>query len=143
MSQKRPIAKRYDVNEYEAQMLKIKSAQCGMKEAQYVRELITGCNPTEKPGKEFYDAMRDINRIGVNINQIAAVANATGAIDWEWLLQYTKDLSEKMMEIKRIVLQAKPVTKSYYEKLLYEQERARELGLPEPQYGDDLFPEDD
>ncbi|MBQ9199419.1 MAG: plasmid mobilization relaxosome protein MobC [Lachnospiraceae bacterium] len=142
MSQKRPIAKRYDLNEYEAKLLKEKARQAGMKEGQLVRELITGYAPTEKPGKDFFDAMNDINKIGININQIAAVANSTGYIDDKFLRQCVEELNKKMLDIKNIVLKAKPYPINYYEKLLIEQKRARAEGRPEPKYGDDLFPDD-
>ena len=118
MSQKRPIAKRYDLNETEAELLKIKS------------------------GKDFFEAMNDINKIGVNINQIAAVANTNGYIDDTFLRKCVEDLNNKMLEIKNIVLKAKPYPISYYEKLLLEQKKARAEGRPEPKFGDDLFPDD-
>lgn len=142
MSQKRPIAKRYDLNEYEAKLLKEKAKQAGMKEGQLVRELITGYAPTEKPGKDFFEAMNDINKIGVNINQIAAIANTNGYIDEAFFRQCVEDLNNKMLEIKNIVLKAKPYPISYYEKLLLEQKKARAEGRPEPKFGDDLFPDD-
>lgn len=139
MSLKRPIPKRYDLNEFENDMLKIKCRQAGMTEAALIRELITGYAPTEKPGKEFYDAMNDINKIGVNINQIAAVANSTGVIDTDWLKTQVELLNEQMLELKEIVLKAKPYHVSYYEKLIYEQQKARKEGNPPPKFGDDLL----
>ncbi len=139
MSLKRPIPKRYDLNEFENDILKVKSDQAGMSEAALIRELITGYAPTEKPGKEFYDAMNDINKIGININQIAAVANSTGVIDVEWLKKQVELLNEKMLELKAIVLKAKPYQVSYYEKLIYEQNKAKKEGRPVPKFGDDLL----
>ena len=139
MSKLRKIPKRFDVNDYEASLLAIKSKQCGLKEAQYIRELITGHGPKEKPGKEFYEAMNNINKIGVNINQIAAVAHSTGVIDVEWLKQLVEQLNKDMLEIKNIVLTAEPYHATYYEKLIYEQKKARQEGRPEPQFGDDLL----
>lgn len=139
MSLKRPIPKRYDLNEFENDMLKVKCQQAGMTEAALIRELITGYAPTEKPGKEFYDAMNDINKIGININQIAAVANSTGVIDTDWLKAQVKLLNEQMLVLKEIVLKAKPYHVSYYEKLIYEQQKARKEGSPPPKFGDDLL----
>lgn len=139
MSKLRPIPKRFDVNDYEAELLAIKSKQCGLKEGQYIRELITGHGPKEAPGREFYEAMNNINKIGVNINQIAAVANTTGVIDTEWLKVLADELNRQMLEIKTIVLSAEPYHATYYEKLIYEQKQARKEGRPEPKFGDDLF----
>lgn len=136
---KREVIKRFDLNEYEAALLRLKSAQCGLKEGPYIRELITGHAPKEAPGKEFYQAMNDINKIGTNINQIAAVANSTGVIDDEWLRQLASELNKKLLEIKRIVLDAEPYQASYYEMFMYEQRKAKEYGLTVPQKGDDIF----
>ena len=139
MSKQRPIPKRFDVNEYEAELLAIKANQCNLREGQLIRELITGFAPTEAPGKEFYDAIREIHKIGVNINQIAAVANGTGVIDVSWLNSLVESLNKQMLEIKEIVLKAKPYHHSYYDKLLYEQKKARREGIKEPKFGDDLY----
>lgn len=139
MSKTRKIAKRFDVNEYEAELLDIKAKQAGLKEGQLIRELITGYAPTEAPGKDFYAAIEEIRRIGTNINQIAAVANGTKVIDVNWLLSLAKELDAKMLEIKEIVIKSKPYHHSYYEKLIYEQKKARAEGRPVPEFGDDLF----
>lgn len=139
MSKLRPIPKRFDCNEYEAELLAVKAKQCGLKEGQLIRELITGYAPTEAPGKEFYDAINEIHRIGVNINQIAAVANGTGVIDSGWLAALVESLNKQMLELKEIVLKAKPYHHSYYDKLIYEQRKARTEGRTEPKFGDDLY----
>lgn len=139
MSKKRPIAKRYDLNEYEENLLQIKCRQSGLSQAALIRELITGYAPTEAPGKEFYECMNKINKIGININQIAAVANSTGVIDEKWLLEQVEELNAKMLELKEIVLSAKPYHATYYEKLIYEQKQARKEGKPVPSFGDDLI----
>lgn len=35
----------------------------------------------EKPGREFYEVMKQLSKIGVNLNQIAKKANQTNKID--------------------------------------------------------------
>lgn len=140
MSKNRPIAKRFDVNGYEAKLLAVKSRQCGLTEAAYIRELITGHGPKAAPGKEFYAAMNNINKIGVNINKIAAVACSTGVIDAGWLTALAESLNEQMLELKEIVLKAEPYHHSYYEKLLYEQKIAKKEGTEPPAFGDALYP---
>lgn len=139
MSKNRPIAKRFDVNDYEANLLAVKSKQCGLTEAAYIRELITGHGPKEAPGKEFYKAMNNINKIGVNINKIAAVACSTGVIDDGWLRKLAESLNRQMLELKEIVLKAESYHNSYYEKLLYKQKMAKKEGKAAPVFGDDLY----
>lgn len=132
---KRNVSKRFELNDYEAELLKLKAARCGLKEGAYLRELITGYVPKAAPGKEFYDAMNDINKIGVNINQIAAVANSTGVIDDKWLKELAADLHTKMLELKHLVLDSEAFYPDYDSWVINEQRRAKEYGLPFPQTG--------
>jgi hypothetical protein len=53
----------------------------GLNSAQYVRHLINGRVPQDRPGAEYFDLLRELRAIGRNINQIALVANAAGVID--------------------------------------------------------------
>ena len=139
MSKARKISKRIDLNEYEADLLRIKASQCGMKEGPYLRELITGYGPKTAPPAEFYEAMNRINRIGININQLAKVANETGVIDEKMFKNAYKELIKLMNEVKEIVQKPEPYQASYYERLIYLQRKARQEGKPEPKFGDDLF----
>lgn len=142
MSKKRPIPKRFDVNDYEARLLAIKSKQCGLSEAAYIRELITGHSPKEAPGKEFYKQMNNINKIGVNINKIAATACSTGVIDELWLKDEIRYLHDELLALKKTVLDAEPYHASYYEKLIFDQKEAEKTGKPVPAFGDNLIPSD-
>ena len=54
----------------------------------------------EKPPPEFYDLINEINRIGININQIAHVANMTGKIDVYRYEDNIKDLKKIIKLIK-------------------------------------------
>ena len=58
-----------------------KVQKCGMSREAYIRALISGITPTERPSAEVYDLLMELRRIGLNINQIAAKANSTGEID--------------------------------------------------------------
>jgi hypothetical protein len=138
---KRNVHKRIDLNEYEANLLRMKSQKANMKEAQYLRELITGACPVEAPGKEFYEAMNAINKIGVNINQVAMVANANGYVteeDAAYLKEQAAIVQKQMLEVKEIVLRARPYANTYYEKLLQKQKEARLAGQKPPEFGADL-----
>ena len=68
---KRAIKKQFWLNENENKMLKEKSKKTGLSEAEYLRCLIEGYNPKEKPDEEFYKIMRNLRAIGNNLNQIA------------------------------------------------------------------------
>lgn len=55
----------------------------------------------EAPPKEFYDLLNKINNIGININQIAHVANSTGEIYFETLKVYFSQIEKFIDEIRR------------------------------------------
>ena len=131
----RKIHKRLDLNEIEAKMLKMKSKQAGMTEAGYLREVIMGSCPVEAPPKQFYIEMENINRIGTNINQIAHVANTNGYVSDENIRDLGdmySDLQDRILEIKKIVLSARPYYATTYEDYLEQVEKAKREGRRPP-----------
>ena len=50
----------------------------------YIRKLILGKDIKEKPDYEFYEVMKQLSKIGVNLNQIAKKANQTNKIDKDY-----------------------------------------------------------
>lgn len=100
------VQKHFELTEYENKVLKSLTAKSGSgKEVDVIRDLILGCQLMEAPGGEFYDAVNEIRKIGVNMNQIAHMANATGMVDAEAYRKLAGELEEKLLEIKRIVLE--------------------------------------
>ncbi|MBQ6148591.1 MAG: plasmid mobilization relaxosome protein MobC [Oscillospiraceae bacterium] len=75
------IQKHFRFTLAEAEMLNIKAQKACLSESALVRALIKGYNPKEKPGVQFYEAMRQISGIANNINQLAAKAHSLGFID--------------------------------------------------------------
>ena len=67
---KRTIRKYYTLNRKEAEELKKKARKACRSEAGLVRELVRGYEPREKPGEEFYDAMRDMSKMADNLQHI-------------------------------------------------------------------------
>lgn len=100
------VQKHFELTEYENKVLQsLTSKSASGKEVDVVRDLILGCSLMEAPGEEFYDAINEIRKIGVNMNQIAHMANATGMIDAEAYKRNARELEEKMLEVKKIVLE--------------------------------------
>lgn len=66
----------------------------------YIRKLILGTQLKEKPDYEFYEVMKQLSRIGVNLNQIAHVANRTNNIDKDFYNQEAKEWRELSRKIK-------------------------------------------
>lgn len=65
----------------EKDILRKKACLVGMSESSLIRCWIKDIHPKEKPPPEFYDLINELRRIGINLNQIAHVANATHHIN--------------------------------------------------------------
>ena len=57
------------------------SEKVGVPREVYLRMLIMGTAPKEKPTADFYSIMKELNAIGNSLNQIAKVANSKGFIN--------------------------------------------------------------
>lgn len=61
--------------------------------------LIAGYVPSVLPSEEFVEILKQLRRIGVNINQIAYKANSMGTIDSD---SYHRDYLELQSEVSKI-----------------------------------------
>ena len=139
---KRIIQKRFDLSQLEADLLHGKAVFCGMSEAQYLRELICASQPTEAPPREFYLACNDINKIGVNINQIAKMANISGIVsqeDIEYIRSVAVEIAKNLFEIKKTVSTPRYYSASYFDQYAHACKQARKEGRPIPDPGDDII----
>lgn len=96
----RRIKKQIWLNDEEDYILKTRSEAVGMNASDYIRKLLVGYKPKEKPSEEFYVAIKNIRAIGNNINQIARMANARGVVD---MLRFNKEvdkLDQLIIDIK-------------------------------------------
>lgn len=100
----RNIKKQIWLDEEESQMLKEKSRKSGMKEAPYIRSLIRGCVPREKPGKEFYEVMKQLRGIGINLNQIAKRTNTLGYVEAKYYQEEAEKWNAFIIEVKKAFL---------------------------------------
>ena len=82
---KRTVKKQFWLSREEAEALQKNAERTCLTEAAFVRLLIKGFMPKERPDEQFYKEMKQLAAIGNNINQIAAKVNSTGEIDGERL----------------------------------------------------------
>ncbi len=85
----------------------------GYSRSSYMRSLLRGLVPKPAPSRELIGFIYELNKIGVNINQIAKVANMTGSV-------MERDYAENYKELKALMDQIK-----------------EELLKPEKRYGND------
>ncbi len=57
----------------------------------YIRAVLSDTVPVEIPPVSYVDLLKELSRIGNNINQIAAVANALGVLNYK---EYCKDYAK-------------------------------------------------
>lgn len=66
----------------------------------YIRRLILEQEIKEKPDYEFYEVMKQLSKIGVNLNQIAYKANSINVIDKDYYKEQAKVWNEFAKEVK-------------------------------------------
>lgn len=85
-------------------------AKSGINREAYLRTLIMGNVPTEKPSEDFLEVINQLRRIGTNINQITVIAHQTGAVDYATLSQEIQLINDNILEIRRKVYLPTKVT---------------------------------
>ena len=68
------------VNEKELAMLDRKAQRSHLTRAAYIRQLIRGYIPRDAPPPDYYAMMKELYRIGNNLNQIAQKAHVLNVI---------------------------------------------------------------
>ena len=77
----RELRVQFRLNNIEYECFRCLVDRSGLSIESYMRKLITGIIPKDKPPPDFYMMMRELHKIGVNLNQIAYKANALDLID--------------------------------------------------------------
>ena len=96
----RRVKKQIWLSDDEDYILKTKSQAVGMNASDYIRHLIIGYKPKEKPPEEFYNNFKEIRRIGKNINQIARLASASNKVYMLYFQKQIDMLDNFIIEIK-------------------------------------------
>ena len=55
------------------------AAKTGLPKTTYIRHMINGCCPKEKPPAEFWRILREIHTLGNNLNQLTRLAHQFGS----------------------------------------------------------------
>ncbi|MFZ5974031.1 MAG: plasmid mobilization protein [Bacillota bacterium] len=100
---KRNIRAQVWLNAREYQMLKRNAKKTCLSQETYLRTLINGMILKESPSPDYYAMMRELHAIGVNLNQIAAKANATGVIDAFTYSENARLLQKSLLRIQSAV----------------------------------------
>ena len=99
---KRNVATLFRLNRKEAEVLDKKVKKSGLSREAYLRHLINGVVPRDAPPSDYYSMMRELHKIGNNLNQIAQKAHTLNVIDVQ---RYDKDM-RKFEETVRLITEA-------------------------------------
>ena len=69
------------LTEEEHSHLAVQAQKAGLTRGQFLRNVVMGIQLRARPPDTYYKLLKEINAIGVNINQIAHIANLTKLLD--------------------------------------------------------------
>lgn len=96
---KRNVAILFRLNRKEAESLDKKVKKSGLSREAYLRQLIQGLVPKDAPPPDYYSMMRELHKIGNNLNQIAQKAHVLNVIDVQ---RYDKEMRRFEETVRKI-----------------------------------------
>ena len=96
---KRNVAILFRLNRKEAEALDKKVKKSGLSREAYLRHLISGVVPRDAPPLDYYSMMRELHRIGNNLNQITQKAHTLNVMDVQ---RYDRDMRMFEDTVKKI-----------------------------------------
>lgn len=103
VNRKRDISKQFYINEEEEKILKEKMNKAGFDNfGAYARKMVLDGYVIKPDYKSIKDLVREINKIGVNINQIAKRINETNRVYDEDIIEIKREQEEiwQLLELK-------------------------------------------
>lgn len=101
MRKRKNLTKTY-LSDEEDDILKNLCERAGRSKSCIIRNMIKGYRLSEKPDKEFYDAINQLNRLNANVNQIRLRLNTGGSVTDEMLLDVMDDIRHFTNELREV-----------------------------------------
>ena len=98
---KRNIKKQIWLDTKEDELLKKKSKEAGLTEAEFIRSLIKGYRIKAQPAEEIKFFQKDLYGIANNINQIARVANSRYSVSYNDYKYISDTLADFILRFER------------------------------------------
>ena len=99
---RRNIPFMFRLNEQEAEAFRARVKRSGLTQEAYVRQVIRGKIPRDAPPPDYHAMMKELHKIGNNLNQIAQKAHVLNVIDVQ---RYDRDM-KKFEETVRLITEA-------------------------------------
>lgn len=96
---KRNVPILFRLNRKEAENLDKKVKKSGLNREAYLRQVINGVVPKDAPPPDYYSMMRELHKIGNNLNQIAQKAHTLNVIDVQ---RYDQDMRQFEKTVAKI-----------------------------------------
>ena len=94
----------FRLNRKEAEALDKKVKKSGMNREAYLRQIIQGIVPKDTPPPDYYSMMRELHKIGNNLNQIAQKAHTLNVIDVQRYDEALRYYEKTVKDITKAVL---------------------------------------
>ena len=92
------------LNRKEAEALNKRVKKSGLSREAYLRHLVNGLVPQDAPPPAYYDFMRELHRIGGNLNQIAQKAHVLGVMDERRYDEEMRKFNQLVRDITKAVI---------------------------------------
>lgn len=96
----RNIKKNFYLNNKEDTILKNKCQKAKISQSEFLRKVILDYEIKEKPDKEFYDTIKTLRGISINLNQIAKKANSLKLVDEPFYNKTVAELNKFILQVK-------------------------------------------
>ena len=106
---KRNIEIKVRLNRKEAEALNKRVKKSRLSREAYIRHLIEGSIPREAPPPDYYTMMRELYRIGNNLNQIAQKAHVLNVMDVQRYDAAIRELEAAIKTITEAVVLPQPM----------------------------------
>lgn len=83
----------------------------GRNESAVIRSLIVGHQLKEKPGEDFYQALRDLRSLAVNLNQLTKYAHTIGVVSSAEMDKLIKEIRKMLVDLQKAILLPETIPK--------------------------------
>ena len=105
----RKIEIKVRLNRKEAEALDKRVKKSGLSREAYLRQLISGFIPRDAPPPDYFSMMRELYRVGNNLNQIAQKAHVLNVIDVQRYDASVRDFEQAVKKITDAVILPQPM----------------------------------
>lgn len=91
------------LTEKEMKGLNDRIKKTGLTKSAYIRKIIKDIQPKERPHADYFEVLKVLRQISINMNQIALKANINGIINADAYWENSRRMQEVISEFKSIM----------------------------------------